>query len=358
MKIRLHKQARTTPAIRQEIRESSLSERALAEKYGISRSTVRKWKQRQSVEDNSHRPHTIHTALSPIEELFAVGLRWLLQLSLDDLLLTIRVFLQSSLSRSALDRCLRRHGISKLSDLPLQCVHSSKTDDPGVLCITAIDLSPLLKASQQRVLYLAVDLASRWLYAEIRPAHTSTTFLQDLLGQTPFPLTAVHTTSNSEFTTSTLDALQTSAGEEQHPFPLLCHQHNISHHRHDVGQAKSVSEVVDGLIGALNLQKTRWSLSEAREMLADFCSFFNTELPLKRLRHRPPLNMIQSWQGSKNFAAIDAAPTQAAAEGSAYATMHRNSEEEELFQLRHANRRLRLEHALLARSQTLSSIKQ
>ena len=55
MHIHLHKNARTTPAVRQEIRRSTLSERALARQYGISRTTARKWKGRDSVEDASPR---------------------------------------------------------------------------------------------------------------------------------------------------------------------------------------------------------------------------------------------------------------------------------------------------------------
>jgi DNA-binding GntR family transcriptional regulator len=43
MHIHLHKNARTTPAVRQDIRRSTLSERALARQYGISRTTARKW---------------------------------------------------------------------------------------------------------------------------------------------------------------------------------------------------------------------------------------------------------------------------------------------------------------------------
>ena len=44
MEIRLHKNATTTPALRKAIQNSNLSERKLAQKYGISRATVRKWK--------------------------------------------------------------------------------------------------------------------------------------------------------------------------------------------------------------------------------------------------------------------------------------------------------------------------
>ncbi len=39
--IQLHKMARTTPAIRKEIREATLPERELARRYNITRETVR-----------------------------------------------------------------------------------------------------------------------------------------------------------------------------------------------------------------------------------------------------------------------------------------------------------------------------
>lgn len=67
MNIRLHQQARTTPAIRREIQSSSLSERALARLYNTTRSTLRKWKQRDAVDDASHRPPSLadHSGSGP-----------------------------------------------------------------------------------------------------------------------------------------------------------------------------------------------------------------------------------------------------------------------------------------------------
>ena len=68
MKIRLHKNARATPAIRRELRASTLPVKALARDYGLNRATVRKWKARESQEDASHRPHTLHTTLNAGQE--------------------------------------------------------------------------------------------------------------------------------------------------------------------------------------------------------------------------------------------------------------------------------------------------
>lgn len=117
MLVRLHKNARTTPAIRAELRNSPLSERELARRYGISRATVRKWKQREETTDRSHRPHTLHTTLTTAQEAIVVELRRTLLLPLDDLLTVTHEFLNPAASRSGLNRCLRRHGLANLKQL-------------------------------------------------------------------------------------------------------------------------------------------------------------------------------------------------------------------------------------------------
>ena len=51
MLITLHKNARTTPAIRAEIAASNESTRALAKRFGVSELTIAKWRKRASVND-------------------------------------------------------------------------------------------------------------------------------------------------------------------------------------------------------------------------------------------------------------------------------------------------------------------
>jgi hypothetical protein len=51
-------------------------------------------------EDRSHRAHTLHTALSAAQELIVVELRRLLELSLDDLLVVTRRFINPDVSRA------------------------------------------------------------------------------------------------------------------------------------------------------------------------------------------------------------------------------------------------------------------
>jgi hypothetical protein len=61
MMIVLHKQARTTPAVRAEIAASNETVSSLAARFGVTPATVYKWKSRTSVHDllahtKSHRP--------------------------------------------------------------------------------------------------------------------------------------------------------------------------------------------------------------------------------------------------------------------------------------------------------------
>ncbi|MBK8637692.1 MAG: hypothetical protein IPN92_05180 [Chromatiaceae bacterium] len=113
----LHKHARTTPAIRRELRESPLPIAELARRYHLSKATVRKWRRRAATIDRSHRPHRLHTTLSPAQEAVVVALRQSLLLPLDDVLAVTREFLNARVSRSGLDRCLRRQGVSDFKAL-------------------------------------------------------------------------------------------------------------------------------------------------------------------------------------------------------------------------------------------------
>ena len=117
MNLNLHKNARTTPTIRQELRESTQSERELAREHHLNRATVRQGRRRDNDQDASHHPHRLHTTLTPAQELVVIELRKTLLLPLDDLLAVTREFLNPAVSRSDLDRCLRRQGVSHLQAL-------------------------------------------------------------------------------------------------------------------------------------------------------------------------------------------------------------------------------------------------
>ena len=113
----VHPQARTTPRTRQEIHSSKAPLTELADRYNITLATTRKWKGREDMQDRSHRPHTLSTTLSPAQEALVIELRRTLLLPLDDLVAVTREFINPGVSRSGMDRCLRRHGVNVLKGL-------------------------------------------------------------------------------------------------------------------------------------------------------------------------------------------------------------------------------------------------
>ena len=113
----LQPMARTTHHDRAEIQRSNLSQRELARQFGVTRSTIIKWQSRDTVEDGSHCPHTLHTTLTAAQEEVVIALRTTLLLPLDDLLAITREFVNPKVSRSGLTRCLKRHKVSNIRAL-------------------------------------------------------------------------------------------------------------------------------------------------------------------------------------------------------------------------------------------------
>ncbi|KAA2211146.1 IS481 family transposase, partial [Pseudoroseomonas oryzae] len=112
----LHGCASTTAAVRRAIQHSQESLRSLAQRYGINPKTVAKWRKRRSVADLPTGPKKpVSTVLSIEEEAVIVAFRRHTLLPLDDCLYALQPTIPH-LTRSALHRCLQRHGISRLPE--------------------------------------------------------------------------------------------------------------------------------------------------------------------------------------------------------------------------------------------------
>src|ERR687886_884582 len=109
-----HGSARTTPRVRAELQVSQESTRALAARHGLNPKTVAKWRARQITTDAAMGPRQPRSSvLTEAEEAVVVEFRRRTLLPLDDVLGCLRETIPK-LSRSALHRCLQRHGISRL----------------------------------------------------------------------------------------------------------------------------------------------------------------------------------------------------------------------------------------------------
>jgi transposase-like protein len=113
----LHGSARTTAAVRRAIQRSQESIAKLAKRYDLNPKTVAKWKKRTQVDDAPMGPKQPRsTVLSPEEEAMLIAFRRHTLLPLDDCLYALQATIPH-LTRSALHRCLKRHGINRLPDI-------------------------------------------------------------------------------------------------------------------------------------------------------------------------------------------------------------------------------------------------
>ena len=234
MLMRLHKNATTTPAIRAAIQASDESTATLIDRYGLSASTVRKWRRRDSVEDLSHTPHRLQKTLNDGQEALVVYLRTEFRLSLDDLLAVIHEFIEPSMSRSALDRMLRRHGVSRRpspASEPSTPPKRFKAYEPGYVHIDVKYLPQMQDEDQRRYAFVAIDRATRWVYVRLmkdKSARSASAFLKALKAAAPFRITTVLTDNGKEFT----DQLFASRSREpsgEHVFDQLCTALGIEH---------------------------------------------------------------------------------------------------------------------------------
>ncbi len=304
MNIALHKNARTTPAIRAEIAASgAVSARQLSERYGVTEATIYKWKARDSTADRSHTAHRLQTTLTPAQEAIAVELRRTLLLPLDDLLAVVREFICEDVSRSGLDRCLRRHGVGSLTALkpaaPKVPHKAFRAYEPGYLHMDIKYLPQMQDETKRRYLFVAIDRATRWVFVSIKgnkTAASARSFLDALHKASPIRITRLLTDNGKEFT----DRLFASREREPsgcHEFDKLCSALGIEHRltKPKTPQTNGMVERFNGRIqDVLNTHRFR-SGQDLEQTLLRYVALYNHQLPQSALKSKTPMQALKDW---------------------------------------------------------------
>lgn len=306
MMIALHKQARTTPAVRAEIAASTAGASALASQFGVTAATIYKWKSRQTFGDRSHTAHRLQTTLTPAQEAVVVELRRMLLLPLDDLLAITREFLCADVSRSGLDRCLRRHGVGNLNALkpaaPKQSHKPFKSYMPGYLHVDIKYLPQMADERGRRYLFVAIDRATRWVFIAIKSNKTAASarsFLNALHKACPIKITRLLTDNGKEFT-DRLFASRERQPSGRHEFDLLCKALEIEHRltRPRTPQTNGMVERFNGRISdVLNTHRFNSAL-ELEQTVLRYVALYNHELPQSALKSKTPLQAMKDWHHS------------------------------------------------------------
>ncbi len=306
MLMSLHKRARTTTAIRQEIAASNDPVSVLAQRYNVTIATIYKWRSRDSFQDLSHTAHTLQTTLTPAQETIVVYLRRTLLLPLDDLLAVTREFLNEGVSRSGLSRCLRRHGVGDLAALKPKApalVHKSfKSYVPGFVHMDIKYLPQMADQTSRSYLFVAIDRATRWVFVQIKKdksAASARSFLDALHKACPIKITRLLTDNGKEFT-DRLFASRERKPSGNHEFDVLCQDLGIEHRLTPPRspQTNGMVERFNGRIGDV-LQTHRFNCAlDMNQTLLRYVELYNHQLPQSALQSRTPVQAMKQWYES------------------------------------------------------------
>jgi transposase InsO family protein len=215
-----------TAAVRRAIQHSQESIAKLAKRYDLHPKTVAKWKKRSHVTDapmGLKQPRS--TVLSTEEEALIVAFRRHTLLPLDDCLYALQATLPQ-LTRSALHRCLQRHGISRLpamaGDKP-----AKKKFKPYPLGYIHIDIAEVRAEEGKLHLLVAIDRTCKFAYAELHAGANkmvAAQFLRHLVAAVPDKIHTVLTDNGIQFTNRKRDIYAF-----QHIFERVCQEFGIEH---------------------------------------------------------------------------------------------------------------------------------
>jgi transposase InsO family protein len=309
MSTRIHPQARTTPKIRQEIKDSGLSDREAAKVFNITRATAAKWLKRDDVQDRSHRAHTLHTTLSATQEAIVLSLRQSLYLPLDDLLYITRQYINSEVSRSGIARLLKREGMARLEDVipkaegeSISAKKTFKDYEPGFVHIDIKYLPQMPDESSRRYLFVAIDRATRWVFLHTYGDMTDTSsvdFLRRLKLASPIKISKILTDNGSQFTDRFATKDKKPSGK--HAFDVACAsivvEHRLAPPRHP--QTNGMVERFNGRISEL-LQQTRFeSRADLETTLLNYLKLYNHHIPQRAIGTKTPVQALKEWQQKK-----------------------------------------------------------
>jgi transposase InsO family protein len=296
----LHGSARTTPRVRAELQASEESARALAARYGLNPKTVAKWRGRTGTADapmGPARPRS--TSLTEAEEAIVVEFRRRTLLPLDDVLGCLRETIPA-LSRSALHRCLIRHGISRLPQ-------GEKTSKRQRFAETAIgyvhiDVCELRLAEGKLFMFLAIDRVSKFTYVAFLSANTKANgaaFLREVVAAFPYRVHTVLTDNGMAFADLPKYRDGPTARRMGHIFDRVCRENAIEHrltkpyHPWTNGQAERMNRTVkDATTKAFHYP----DLEALKAHVLTFVTAYNFAKHLKALRWRTPFQAIcDAW---------------------------------------------------------------
>ncbi len=277
------------------IQRSQASAAALSRELGINPKTVAKWRKRQTVDDRKTGPtEPRSTVLTEAEEAAVVAFRRHTLLPLDDCLYALQPSIPH-LTRSALHRCLRRHGVSRLPDV--------EDDKPKLqrfkrypIGFFHMDIAEVQTAEGKLCLFVAIDRTSKFAVTQLvekADRRTAWEFPEHLLKAVPYRIHTILTDNGIQFADQSRN--RNTAHSRQIRFDMICEVNGIEHrltkpnHPWTNGQVERMNRTIkEATVKRYHCD----SHDQLRTHLADFMAAYNFARRLKTINGLTPYEYI------------------------------------------------------------------
>jgi transposase-like protein len=287
-----HGCARTTPATRRLIQQSSESLQTLATRFGIDPKTVAKWRARTTTAESARGPKPASTVLTPAEEAAIVLFRKETLLPLDDCLYALQEAIPN-LKRSSLHRCLHRHGISCLPPSEEEATSKKAKFKAYPIGYLHLDFAEVRTEEGKHYLFVAMDRTSKLAFAELHPQATQASavdFLRRVLERIPYKIHKLLTDNGIQFR-----HLPHHRQAGRHPLGQLCDEWGIEQrftkpaHPWTNGQVERMNRTLkEATIKRFHYETT----AQLNIHLQTFLQAYNFAKRLKRLRGLTPYEFV------------------------------------------------------------------
>ena len=249
------------------------------------------------------------TVLSTEEEALIVAFRKHTLLPLDDCLYVLQETIPH-LTRSALHRCLQRHGISRLPEVGDKAAKKSRFKAYPIGYFH-LDIAEVQTEEGKLYLFVAIDRTSKFAFAKLHERMTRSVaveFLRHLIAVVPYKIHTILTDNGIQFANRATD---------RYAFALLfdrvCAKHGIEHrltkpnHPWTNGQVERMNRTLKEATVYRYYYDTHQQL---REHLTTFLMAYNFAKRLKTLKGLTPFEFIcRQWQQQPRTIPIRSVPS-------------------------------------------------
>lgn len=289
---KLHKNARTNYHIRKQIQASSEPISTLARKFNLSWLTVKKWQERDSVEDKSSRPDNLRVSLTKFQEDLILFERKEFKKTIEEIYLTLESIIPN-LYPVKIWRVLARYGLSVLPDELVKAERRIKKFRRYTIGYLHIDTIITRISKKYWYVYTCIDRVNRVAFIWVtnrKNKEAGTKFLKRVLKFYPYKIHYILTDNGGEFSNRSRVPSRKKT-KLVHPFDAVCRQEKIEHRT-----IKFYHPWTNGMIEKFNgrLQTKvlrRYFFTESEDLtkkLTDYLNHYNFEVRLRQLNWKTP----------------------------------------------------------------------